>query len=292
MEHCVLTCSSSFHAIEAQPRLCGRARTQKRSVTRQFFLLPPARCLPADQESFGFFDEERFPQLSPKPKPIPVPEGKHQQQQEEVDQSRILSFLENFPDKPDTRPGSSDQVPDPSSDNFRDEMRRRLLYSEPPPLPDPDEDRSEEDIEFDMFEHLVLTIRHILHLRYNIGERLGNEDELILLEEAIPYHPEREIKVGCGISYIKVCKHMLYFSPQVFAFSFVSYQVDVHPEFGSRCFFIVRQDQSEIDFSYRKCMMGHAQAKEDISVERARDLVYFFKNSRGQQGRPHYYSLT
>lgn len=82
---------------------------------------------------------------------------------------------------------------------------------------------------------LVGFVRMILHSgKYESGDRLSPEHEKSILERLLPYHPESEKKIGCGIDYITV---------------------GYHPEFvGSRCLFIVRKDGELVDFSYWKCI--------------------------------------
>ncbi|KAL8250690.1 hypothetical protein R6Q59_034383 [Mikania micrantha] len=84
---------------------------------------------------------------------------------------------------------------------------------------------------------LVGFVRMILHSgKYESGERLSPEHERTILERLLPYHPESEKKIGCGISYITV---------------------GYHPDFeSSRCLFIVRKDGEMVDFSYWKCIKG------------------------------------
>ncbi|KAK5839775.1 hypothetical protein PVK06_008612 [Gossypium arboreum] len=84
---------------------------------------------------------------------------------------------------------------------------------------------------------LVGFVRMILHSgKYGSGDRLSPEHEKTILERLLPYHPESEKKIGCGIDYITV---------------------GYHPEFvGSRCLFIVRKDGELVDFSYWKCIKG------------------------------------
>lgn len=40
--------------------------------------------------------------------------------------------------------------------------------------------------------------------RYESGDRLSPEHEKIILEKLLPFHPECEKKIGCGIDYITV----------------------------------------------------------------------------------------
>ncbi|KAK4490372.1 hypothetical protein RD792_001048 [Penstemon davidsonii] len=84
---------------------------------------------------------------------------------------------------------------------------------------------------------LVGFVKLILHSgKYESGNRLSAEDERIILERLLPYHPECEKKIGCGVDYITI---------------------GYHPNFvNSRCFFIVRKDGELVDFSYWKCMKG------------------------------------
>ncbi|XP_050214981.1 protein DCL homolog, chloroplastic [Mercurialis annua] len=84
---------------------------------------------------------------------------------------------------------------------------------------------------------LVGFVRMILHSgKYENGDRLSPEHERTILERLLPFHPEYEKKIGCGIDYITVGHH---------------------PEFeSSRCMFIVRKDGQLVDFSYWKCIKG------------------------------------
>lgn len=85
---------------------------------------------------------------------------------------------------------------------------------------------------------LVGLARVILHSgRYEIGDRLSSEHEKIMLEKFLPYHPECEKKIACGVKYITI---------------------GYHPTYGrSRCLFIVREDGEHVDFSYWKCLKGY-----------------------------------
>ncbi|XP_064956297.1 protein DCL, chloroplastic-like isoform X1 [Musa acuminata AAA Group] len=84
---------------------------------------------------------------------------------------------------------------------------------------------------------LVGFVRMILHSgKYESGDRLSPEHEKAILERLLPYHPEFEKKIGCGIDYITI---------------------GFHPDFeNSRCLFIVRKDGESEDFSYWKCIKG------------------------------------
>ncbi|KAF3446652.1 hypothetical protein FNV43_RR11832 [Rhamnella rubrinervis] len=84
---------------------------------------------------------------------------------------------------------------------------------------------------------LVGFVRMILHTgKYRSGDRLSPEHERTILERLLPFHPEFEKKIGCGIDYITV---------------------GYHPDFeSSRCLFIVQKDGKLVDFSYWKCIKG------------------------------------
>nr|CAD1827020.1 unnamed protein product [Ananas comosus var. bracteatus] len=57
--------------------------------------------------------------------------------------------------------------------------------------------------------------------KYGGGDRFSPEHEKAIIERLLPYHPEYEKKIGCGIDYITI---------------------GFHPEFeNSRCLFIVRR---------------------------------------------------
>ncbi|XP_076921569.1 protein DCL, chloroplastic-like [Bidens hawaiensis] len=95
---------------------------------------------------------------------------------------------------------------------------------------------------------LVGFVRMILHSgKYASGERLSPEHERTILERLLPYHPESQKKIGCGISYITV---------------------GYHPDFeSSRCLFIVRKDGEMEDFSYWKCIKGLIRKKYPLYAD-------------------------
>ncbi|GAB2293771.1 hypothetical protein Dimus_027985 [Dionaea muscipula] len=84
--------------------------------------------------------------------------------------------------------------------------------------------------------------RKIIHSgKYENGARLSPEHQKAILEKLLPFHPECEKKIGCGVDYITI---------------------GFHPEFeGSRCLFIVRTDGEMVDFSYWKCIKGLIRKK-------------------------------
>ncbi|KAI5064979.1 hypothetical protein GOP47_0019674 [Adiantum capillus-veneris] len=83
---------------------------------------------------------------------------------------------------------------------------------------------------------LTLSIRRILHHRYNDGEELSDEDMNFLIQNVLIHHPNSKAKTGCGISAIKIGQSL------------------EHPE--SRCFILCRNDGTFEDFSYHKCLLN------------------------------------
>lgn len=135
----------------------------------------------------------------------------------------------------------------------------------------------------------------VLNYRYANQDRLSPEHERTIVEMLLPYHPEVDKKIGCGIDFIMVCIMLLlkvgFFGQNlafVYTFSlfFVSYasplhqvlvswlllvfslQVGHHPEFErSRCLFIVRKDGEVVDFSYWKCIKGLIKKKYPLYAD-------------------------
>ncbi|XVF36283.1 hypothetical protein REPUB_Repub19eG0044800 [Reevesia pubescens] len=106
---------------------------------------------------------------------------------------------------------------------------------------------------------LVGFVRMIIHSgKYGSGDRLSPEHERTILERLLPYHPEFEKKIGCGIDYITV---------------------GYHPDFvGSRCLFIVRKDGELVDFSYWKCLKGLIRKNYPLYVDTF--ILRHFRRSR------------
>ncbi|CAH8337350.1 unnamed protein product [Eruca vesicaria subsp. sativa] len=98
-------------------------------------------------------------------------------------------------------------------------------------------------------EPIFLLAKDILHSdRYLDGERLDFEDEKIIVEKLLAYHPYSKDKIGCGIDFI---------------------MVDRHPQFRhSRCLFVVRRDGGWIDFSYQKCLRAYVRDRYPSHAER------------------------
>jgi hypothetical protein len=74
--------------------------------------------------------------------------------------------------------------------------------------------------------------RQILYA-YDVGQRIDGDGAADLLE-LVKLHPHREIKVGCGIRHFTVR----------------------NAAFGTRCFWIIRTDGTETDFSFKAAIDG------------------------------------
>ncbi|TKW25972.1 hypothetical protein SEVIR_3G155500v4 [Setaria viridis] len=98
-------------------------------------------------------------------------------------------------------------------------------------------------------EPVVQLIKDILHSdRYGDGECLCPNDENVVVQKLLAFHPRAQDKIGCGLDAI---------------------MVDRHPEFRkSRCLFVVRTDGVWIDFSYQKCLRAYIREKYPSHGER------------------------
>lgn len=103
-------------------------------------------------------------------------------------------------------------------------------------------------LEFRTKKEAQLYFREILN-RYELGCILGSTDlkDVIAL---IDRHPERDMKIGSGISYVKIVQN---------------------PEYqNKRCFWLFRNDGTDTDFSYLTCINGKAKTIEQEFVEACR----------------------
>ncbi|XP_068643631.1 protein DCL homolog, chloroplastic-like [Aristolochia californica] len=109
---------------------------------------------------------------------------------------------------------------------------------------------------------LVGFVRMILHSgRYESGDRLSPEHEKTILERLLPFHPDAQKKIGCGIDYITI---------------------GYHPDFdSSRCLFIVRKDGEMVDFSYWKCIKGLIRKNYPLYAD-SFILRHFQRRRRGE----------
>ncbi|CAN4122628.1 unnamed protein product [Withania somnifera] len=120
-----------------------------------------------------------------------------------------------------------------------------------PRWPDPDY-RKWKDQETQILKEIgpvIFLAKEIIHSdRYMDAECLTAEDEKIVVEKLLAYHPHCEDKIGCGLD---------------------SIMVDRHPQFKrSRCLFVVRTDGGWIDFSYQKCLRQYIRNKYPSYAEK------------------------
>ncbi|XP_057792184.1 protein EMBRYO DEFECTIVE 514 isoform X2 [Salvia miltiorrhiza] len=91
---------------------------------------------------------------------------------------------------------------------------------------------------------------------------LNKYEHLVLLELLKKGHLEAERKIGAGVK---------------------AFQVRFHPQFKSRCFFILREDESVDDFSFRKCVDHISPLPENMQVKH--DVNKALRGKGGGRGR-------
>lgn len=89
-------------------------------------------------------------------------------------------------------------------------------------------------------------------------------EELVLLELLKKGHAEPDKKIGGGIQ---------------------AFQVRYHPMFKSRCFFLIRNDESSDDFSFRKCVDGILPLPEDMKAKSDANRALGGGGNKGRGGR-------
>ncbi|XP_073126394.1 uncharacterized protein [Henckelia pumila] len=75
---------------------------------------------------------------------------------------------------------------------------------------------------------------------------LNKYEHVMVLELLKKGHMEAERKIGCGVK---------------------GFQVRFHPQFKSRCFFLIRDDESVDDFSFRKCVDRILPLPENMQIK-------------------------
>jgi hypothetical protein len=79
----------------------------------------------------------------------------------------------------------------------------------------------------------------MLH-RYDVGDKVS-ADDAIVLKAALAFHPDHDVKVGCGISDFSVRS----------------------AQFGTKCFWINRADGTTEKFSFRSCIYTKRPNSDD-----------------------------
>ncbi|KAL8141926.1 hypothetical protein V2J09_014958 [Rumex salicifolius] len=94
----------------------------------------------------------------------------------------------------------------------------------------------------DMFDYFFKFLHH-----WSPNLDVNKYEHMALLDLIKKGHSEPEKKIGCGVK---------------------SFQIRNHPEYKSRCFFVVRNDQSAEDFSFRKCVDHILPLPENMKANR------------------------
>ncbi|KAJ0473196.1 putative DNA-directed RNA polymerase [Helianthus annuus] len=116
----------------------------------------------------------------------------------------------------------------------------------------------EQEIHLNETEPIMKSIQRIMHYKgYNDGDPLSAEDQTYILENVLNHHPEKAQKMGAGVDYIMVDKHMKFQE--------------------SRCFYIVSIDGRKEDFSYHKCLKNFTSEKYPKKVDEF--IPKYFKTS-------------
>ncbi|CAM6103095.1 unnamed protein product [Calypogeia fissa] len=105
------------------------------------------------------------------------------------------------------------------------------------------------------WEEIVETVRCARNIlqSYQAEQRLNDEHHQVLLTQVLPYHPRSASKVGCGVAYFKVAYHKP-IDGQTTKYQRAS-------DGQTKCFYLVRTDDSQDDFSYHKCLHAYAAKK-------------------------------
>lgn len=79
--------------------------------------------------------------------------------------------------------------------------------------------------------------------RTQLGTRVPTEEAKLLLSLLIKGHATPKEKIGCGVRYI---------------------YTDKHPDYGQKCFMLMRKDGTTVDFSYRKCINNIGGSRDEL----------------------------
>ncbi|KAL9243240.1 hypothetical protein vseg_017152 [Gypsophila vaccaria] len=85
----------------------------------------------------------------------------------------------------------------------------------------------------------------LLH-KWPVNFRVNKYEYMVLLDLIKKGHPEPEKKIGPGIE---------------------AFEIRYHPMWQSRCFFVVRDDKSAEDFSFRKCVDQILPLPENMKIK-------------------------
>ncbi|KAM0948845.1 putative protein DCL [Dioscorea sansibarensis] len=169
--------------------------------------------------------------------------------------SSLLLPFSSLPSR-STLPGFRASTATANEGSVEPALLRRPIVDGPTKEGNDEKEEREEEEEWVDWEDQILEdtvplvgfVRMILHSgKYESGDKLSPEHEQTILERLLPYHPECDKKIGCGIDFI---------------------MVGLHPEYdNSRCLFIVRKDGVLVDFSYWKCIKGLIRKKYPLYAD-------------------------
>ncbi|XP_057524867.1 protein EMBRYO DEFECTIVE 514-like [Amaranthus tricolor] len=115
----------------------------------------------------------------------------------------------------------------------------------------------------DMFEYFYKLLHH-----WPTNVQVNKYEHMVLLDLINKGHPEPQKKIASGIS---------------------AFEIRQHPEWKSRCFFVVRTDESVEDFSFRKCVDHILPLPENMKIKSDvnKALGGGKKHGGGRGGRGH-----
>ncbi|PON93586.1 hypothetical protein TorRG33x02_105700 [Trema orientale] len=111
----------------------------------------------------------------------------------------------------------------------------------------------------EMFDYLYKFL-HYWPTNLNVNKY----EHVVLLDLLKKGHPEPDKKIGEGIS---------------------AFQVRYHPMWKSRCFFLIRNDESSDDFSFRKCVDRILPLPEDMKTKSNANKPLGGGGGKGRGGR-------
>lgn len=89
-------------------------------------------------------------------------------------------------------------------------------------------------------------------------------EHMVLMDLIKKGHPEPDTKIGVGIQ---------------------AFQVRYHPTWKSRCFFLIRQDETIDDFSFRKCVDHIIPLPEDMKTKSDANKALGGGSGKGRGGK-------
>lgn len=110
----------------------------------------------------------------------------------------------------------------------------------------------------EMFDYFWKLIHH-----WPLNLDLNKYEQMVVLELLNKGHPEPDKKIGKGVK---------------------AFQIRTHPQWKSKCFFIIRNDESSEDFSFRKCVDNILPLPEDMQIKHDVNKKLGGRDFRGGKG--------